>query len=128
MGAIIGHIDRNLHKTPRKYVPRGKDEITFTPWQEQDLETKWNKYMNDVFETAKKRATNYMDTWLEELKKEWNSQKKKDEFKADPKDTQKEKDEKKTKEEQQKKILALVETTRKEFDKVKDWKKPDNWE
>jgi hypothetical protein len=39
MGAIIGHVDRELHKTPRVYrLPSG--DLEAPSWQEQKLEEK----------------------------------------------------------------------------------------
>ena len=83
--------------------------------------------MDDVFEKAKKKATDYMALHLGDLGKEWDSQKKKDEYKSDPKDDTKKKDEKKALEKIHKDMLALIDKTRKEWDKIKDWEKPANW-
>jgi hypothetical protein len=61
------------------------------------------------------------------LEDEWDSQKKKDGYKAGSKDDQVEKDKKSGLEKTHKAILALIVKTRAEWDKVKDWKKPDCW-
>lgn len=57
MGAIIRYIDKELHKTPRMYYPSGRDPYAARPWVDQGLGKKWDKYMDGVFELAKKRAT-----------------------------------------------------------------------
>ncbi|CAN9377082.1 unnamed protein product [Alternaria sp. RS040] len=123
MGAIIGHIDRELHKTPPVY----KDDVEGHPWQEQKLEEKWNAYMDNVFSVAKQRATDYMKLNIGVLKDEWNSDKKKDEFKADSNDDQATKDKKKGLKKTQEQTLALIKKLSDEWDKVKDWPKPKNW-
>jgi hypothetical protein len=127
IGEMIGYIDKELGKTPRLYTPRGKEEVSYAPWKEQGLGKKWDKYMDDVFEKAKKKATDFMKLHLDDLDKEWDSQKKKDEYKKDPKDDQKKKDEKKVLEKTHKDMLDSLSKTRKEWDKVKNWEKPANW-
>jgi hypothetical protein len=128
MGAIIGAIDKELHKTPRKKLdPTTNKLITYNSWQEQGLGDRWNSYMDDSFERAKKRGTDYVKVNLDKLGQEWNSQKKRDEFKIDRKDDAKRKAEKRELEKTHRQILNLLEKTRKEWDKVKDWKKPKQW-
>lgn len=124
MGVIIKFIDENLPQTPRIKKEEKSVERKLTPWIPQGLGEKWDKYMDKVFEGAKKKATDFMNTHLKDLKAEWDSQKKKEEYKPDPKDDQKKKDEKKALENAHKKVLALIETLGKEWDKVKDWKNP----
>jgi hypothetical protein len=68
-----------------------------------------------------------MNLHLANLEQAWDSQKKKDEFKANPKDDAKKKDEKRLLERTQKDMMELISLTRKEWVKVKDWKKPKNW-
>ncbi|RII10006.1 hypothetical protein CUC08_Gglean005996 [Alternaria sp. MG1] len=123
MGAMIGHIDRELHKTPRVY----KGDVEGHPWQEQKLEEKWNAYMDNVFSVAKQRATDYMKLNIGVLKDEWNSDKKKNEFKADSNDDQAKKDKKKGLKKTQEETLALIKKLSDEWDKVNDWQKPENW-
>jgi hypothetical protein len=124
MGKMIGAIDKELHKTPRIYYPQQRVAI---PWKEQGLEDEWNKYMDDVFDGAKDKSTKHMDKYLNAMKKEWDSQKKKDEFKKKPGDNAQIKSEKDALEKDQKDVLALIEKTGKEWDKVKNWQKPANW-
>lgn len=88
MGAMIGHIDRELHKTSPMY----EDVVEGRPWQEQKLEEKWNAYMDNVSSVAKQRTTDYIKLNIRVLKDKWNSDKKKDEFKADSNDDQTKKD------------------------------------
>jgi hypothetical protein len=126
MGAIIDAIDKHLHKTPRQEEENAKT-INFTPWKEQGLGDKWSQYMDDVFERAKQRGIDYVNLHLGNLDKEWNSQKKKDEFKIDAKDDAKRKDDKRILETRQKEIVDLITKTRKEWEKVKNWEKPKNW-
>jgi hypothetical protein len=127
IGAMIGHIDRELHKTPRKY-DSGTGAVDAHPWQEQGLEDRWNVYMDSVFAVAKRRATEFMDLHLDSLEAEWKSPKKTNEFKDDVKDIQATKDKKRKLKETQENMLALIEKTEDEWKKVKDWKKPQNWE
>jgi hypothetical protein len=131
IGAMIGHIDRNLHKTPRKFLPGRnsvrKEIVIGRPWQAQGLEDKWNAYMDNVFAVAKQRATDFMELHLKSLKTEWESTKKTNEFKDDVKDNQAKKDKKKELQQTQEDMLALIKKTRDEWEKVKDWKKPENW-
>jgi hypothetical protein len=128
IGAMIGAIDQNLHKTPRQ-VTRRKDSsvVSYAAWKEQGLEDKWDRYMDGVFAKAKQRATEYMKLHLGNLEKEWKSDKKKNEFKAEKNDDDAAKSKKKDLEKIQKDMLALISKTREEWDKVKDWKKPDGW-
>ena len=126
MGAMIGHIDRELHKTPRVYKG-DKGDVEGHPWQEQKLEEKWNAYMDNVFSVAKQRAIDYMKLNIGVLKDEWNSDKKKNEFKADSNDDQAKKDKKKGLKKTQEETLALIKKLSDEWDKVKDWQKPENW-
>jgi hypothetical protein len=110
MGAIIGHVDQELHKTPRAYgLPSG--DVEAPPWQEQKLEEKWNAYMEQVFAVAKQRATDYMELHLGSLKGEWNSEKMNNEFKADDQAT---KDKKKELKKIQEQIIALIKKTNEE--------------
>jgi hypothetical protein len=97
---------------------------TYTSWIPQGLGEKWDTYMDKVFERAKKRATNFMDTHIKDLKTEWDSQKKKDEFKVDANDDQKKKDKKKAKEDAHENAISLIEKVQNEWNKVKDWKNP----
>jgi hypothetical protein len=128
LGSMIDAIDKQLHSTPRKIKPRGyPNGITYAPWQEQGLGAKWDTYMDDVFDRAKQRATDYMNLHLGNMEKEWDSQEKKDEYKADKKDDAAAKDRKKELQKIHKDMLALINKTRKEWDKVKDWSKPDAW-
>jgi hypothetical protein len=83
--------------------------------------------MDWVFDRAKKRATDFMDLYLGKLEAEWDTQKKKDEYKADPKDDSKVKNEKKRKETGHKELLANIEKARMEWNKVKNWQKPAGW-
>jgi hypothetical protein len=83
--------------------------------------------MDGVFAQAKQRATEYMKLHLGNLEKEWKSDKKKNEFKAEKNDDDAAKSKKKDLEKIQKDMLALISKTREEWDKVKDWKKPDGW-
>jgi uncharacterized FlaG/YvyC family protein len=128
IGAMIDAIDQHLHKSPRQAESNdGTKKITYTPWQEQGLGDKWNRYMDDVFERAKQKGTDYVGSNLGNLEQEWNSQKEKGEFKIDAKDDAKKKDEKRSLEAIHKDITNLIDKMRKEWDKVKNWEKPKNW-
>lgn len=124
IGVIIGHIDEQLTKTPRKSSPGVGKSFT---WVKQDLQKEWNKYMDFTFEHARKRATDFMATWLKALKEEWESSKKTEVAKDFKGNAQAKQNKKKELEQTQKDILALVKKTEDEWDKVKDWKKPANW-
>ncbi|KAF2241817.1 hypothetical protein BU26DRAFT_585367 [Trematosphaeria pertusa] len=124
MGAIIKFIDENLPKTPRVIKGRGTPERTLGSWKPQDLGDKWDKYMDKVFDKAKERATDLVEGNLEDLKKEWDSQKKRGEYKADANDDQKKKDEKKALEKIHKDVLDIIKKCSDAWDKVKDWKNP----
>jgi hypothetical protein len=53
-GAMINAIDQHLHKSPRQANSEdGTKKITYNLWQEQVLNDKLNRYMDDVFERAK---------------------------------------------------------------------------
>jgi hypothetical protein len=128
IGAIIGYVDKELHKTPRLIQrARTREIVTSIPWKEQGLGKKWDKYMDEVFEKAKQKATNYMNLNLRNLNEEWDSQKKRDEYKPRLGEDQVEKDKKKALEKTHKDMLVLIKQLREEWDKVKDWKKPTNW-
>ena len=123
MGAMIGYIDRELHKTPREFG-RGTAAVVARPWQEQGLEKKWDAYMDNVFAVAKQRATDFMDPHLASLKAEWESSKKtevSDDFQGD---SQAKQTKKKELEQTKKDMLALIKKTKDEWDKVKDWEMP----
>lgn len=127
MGTIIGYIDKELPKMPRMYYPTGRDPYSAKPWVEQGLQQKRNKYMDDGFELAKKRATDYIELHLGNLDTAWNSQSKKDEYKENNKDDKATKEKKEKLKQSHKEVLDLIDKCRKESNKVKDWKKPDNW-
>jgi len=128
LGAMIDAIDKTLHKTPRQKT-RNKDKsvVTFAPWKEQGLGGRWDKYMDEVFDTAKQRATDYMDLHLGNLERQWKSDEKTNEYKPEKNDDDTAKSKKKELEKIQKDMLALIAKTQREWDKVKDWKKPDGW-
>jgi chitinase len=131
MGKMIGYIDKQLHVTPRQYFTDAtgqKSQRTAIPWKEQGLEAKWDKYMDGVFDAAKDKATKFMTKYLAAMKKEWDSQAKRDEYKQDPKEKDAAvKAQKEELEKRHKNILALIEKSEKEWDKVKGWPKPANW-
>lgn len=58
IGTILGKIDTEL----TKHNPL---------WQKQDLETLWNKYMDQHFADAKSRTDYTMNTWLPKLQNKW---------------------------------------------------------
>jgi hypothetical protein len=58
---------------------------------------------------------------------EWNPQKRKDEFRIDAKNDAKKKDETRVLEAILKDIVNLIDKTRREWDKVKNWEKPKDW-
>jgi hypothetical protein len=128
IGAAIGYIDKELHKTPKQVKRNGKT-VEYAPWQEQGLEIKWNKYMNEVFEKAKKKGTDYMTLHLGNLDDYWDSQEKRDEYKLEPTDDKdpKKMNKKKELEKIHKDMLDLLKKTREEWDKVKNWNKPAGW-
>jgi hypothetical protein len=65
---------------------------------------------------------------LAAMKKEWDSQAKRDEYKQDPKEKDAAvKAQKEELEKRHKNMLALIEKSEKEWDKVKGWPKPANW-
>ena len=131
IGAMIGHIDRELHKTPRQYVPTRKNKlkepVDALPWQEQGLEDKWDAYMDNVVAVAKKRAADFMELHLDSLKAEWESSKKTEVSNDFVGNAQAKKNKKEELEQEQKDMLALIKKAGNEWDKVKDWKKPTNW-
>ncbi|KAI4681353.1 uncharacterized protein J4E84_007589 [Alternaria hordeiaustralica] len=131
IGAMIGHIDRELHRTPRQYVPTRfnnlKEPVDALPWQEQGLEDKWDAYMDNVVAVAKKRAADFMELHLDSLKAEWESSKKTEVSKDFVGNAHAKENRKKELEQEQKDMLALIKKAGNEWDKVKDWKKPTNW-
>ncbi|USP75707.1 hypothetical protein yc1106_02981 [Curvularia clavata] len=127
MGAIIGYIDKELHKTPRIYYPPGRDAYSARPCVDQGLEQRWDKYMDGVFELAKKGATDYKELHLDNLNAAWNSQSKKDEYKENDKDDKATKERKEVLKQSHKEILGLIDKCQKEWNKVKDWKKLEHW-
>ncbi|KAI4607220.1 hypothetical protein J4E83_009676 [Alternaria metachromatica] len=129
IGAMIGYIDRELQKTPRRFADATKPKsqeyvIDALPWQEQGLEKKWDAYMDNVFAVAKQRATDFMTVNLDRLKDEWESSKKTEVPKNFKGDAQAKQNEKKKLEQTQKDMLALIKKTQDEWDKVKDWAMP----
>ncbi|KAI4915403.1 uncharacterized protein J4E92_009357 [Alternaria infectoria] len=129
IGAMIGYIDRELQKTPRRFADATKPKsqeyvIDALPWQEQGLEKKWDAYMDNVFAVAKQRATDFMTVNLDRLKDEWESSKKTEVPKNFKGDAQAKRNEKNKLEKTQKDMLALIKKTHDEWDKVKDWAMP----
>lgn len=127
MGDIIGYLDKEVAKIPRQVVNQYGIKVTYKPWVEDGLKIKWHKYMDEVFERAKDKGETFMNTWLDALDLEWNSQKKKDEFKINPKDDRATRDKKAQIEKDYRAMLGLLRKTRTEWGNVKDWKKPANW-
>lgn len=122
MGKMIGHIDKTLPQTPKV-----ADGQTFTAWQTQDLETKWGTYMDGIFEHAKKRGADFMELNLKNPKKDWDSSKKKLAFRPLAGDNQAIQDRKKALKTAHDEIIALIEKTEEEWERVKNWQKPPNW-
>lgn len=104
---MIGHIDRELPKTPRVI----RSEQSCTPWQTQDLEKKWGKYMDDVFDRAKQRGVDFMDFNLKALNQEQDSQRKTDEFKSDAKENKATQDRKQVLKSTHEGIIELIKKT-----------------
>jgi hypothetical protein len=119
IGSVLDGIDKNLPKTPR--IEGNKQ---FTPWKTLGLGAKWDKYMDDVFKTAKNKGTKFVEDNIKLLKEEYTSKEAKDKAKDDKKKTKKERDEIKEWavlcENIEKMIIKLEET----WKKTKDWKKP----
>ncbi|EUC44118.1 hypothetical protein COCMIDRAFT_99091 [Bipolaris oryzae ATCC 44560] len=108
IGKMIGHIDRELPKTP-KVMKSGQ---SCTSWQTQDLE---------------KKGVDFMDFNLKALNQEWDSQRKTDEFKSDAKDDKATQDRKQMLKATHKGIIELIKKTEDAWDKVKNWEKPKDW-
>jgi arabinogalactan endo-1,4-beta-galactosidase len=98
----------------------------YAPWTPLQLETKWNNYMDQVFQAAKDKGTNFIEVNIQRLKNEFTDPKKLAEQKEDPKDTQKKKDEKKAKRAQQAEMKVLIEKLEAAWNApgVKNWQKP----
>ncbi|USP75705.1 hypothetical protein yc1106_02979 [Curvularia clavata] len=121
-GKIIGHIGKELPNTPKKV---GKD--SYTAWQPQDLEKRWDEYMDDVFDKAKSTAVESMNLNIKLIKDEWDSNKKAKEFKSAANDSKAEKDQKKALEDMYKDMSSIIKKLEDEWEKVKNWRKPTGW-
>ena len=129
MGAVIDGIDRTLPQYPRT-VGRGTAARTFTPWQTQGLGTRWDTYMDEVFETAKKKGTKFVKDNLERLNNEFTSKEAKERATATP-DPDLDEEEKKEEEKKTAEWAKLREDMAGDIEKleaawkaVPDWTKP----
>ena len=123
MGAVIDGIDTELPNYPIQIVGGSKPR-TFAPWTPLGLGAKWDTYMDETFETAKKKATDLMKVNLDRLHEEYTSvdvkNKAKDDTSLSPSKRQEIAEWARLRSDIEGYILKLEA----EWEAVKDWKKP----
>lgn len=119
IGAVLDGIDKSLPNHPRVIGTK-----TFTPWKTQDMGAKWTKYMDGVFENAKKKGAKFVDENIDLLKKEYQSKDAKDRAKDDSKKSNKERNEIAEWGKLRKDIDDMIPKLEQAWKDAKDWKKP----
>lgn len=123
MRDVIDGIDKTLPNHPVQ-ITRGSTR-TYAPWQPQGLGVRWDTYMDGVFETAKKKGTDFVKDNLKRLNEEYTSPGAIARAKLDPSI----KDQKKIDEitewaKLRSDIAGYIAKLEAEWDSIKDWKKP----
>jgi hypothetical protein len=119
IGAVLDGLDKSLPSHPRVIGTK-----KFTPWKTLGMGAKWNKYMDDVFENAKKKGAKFVDDNIKLLKDEYQSNDAKDRAKDNAKKTQKERNEIKEWAKLRQDIDDMIPKLEQAWKDAKDWKKP----
>lgn len=70
----IGTMFRKLDTQYLPANPRVFNGVTYTAWQSQDLERRWNEFMNNKFYLALTKNTKVFNTWLSVMQANWATQ------------------------------------------------------
>ncbi len=83
VGAMFGALDtQHLPNNPR--IVNG---VTYTAWQPQDLERRWNEFMKSKYFLAVTRTMKVLNTFLPVLQQNWATQAHRDNAKPDDGDS-----------------------------------------
>jgi chitinase len=79
-----------FHQLDTQYLPqnaRVSNGVTFTAWQPQGLERRWNEFMNNKFYLALTKTMKVLNSWLSVMQENWATQALRDGATAQPGDS-----------------------------------------
>lgn len=130
IGQKLENLEQALPKNPRK-VTRGRKGgpdhrvVTYDPWKYLDLEKKWYKYMDDIYDRANKKGQEFMNTNLKRLKEEYNDGKMLKQSEIDKEKDPKRRADLKAEKELREAMKVYIDKLDKEWSKWKNWPKPE---
>ena len=115
MGTVFNQLDTAMSNNPRT-----DNGVQFTAWQKQDLQTKWNQFMNEKYILASAKMKKPIEEWLPKLQQVWANDAKKTAVKDQANDTQKEKADKQAVRD----LIADIEAMATEWGNLPQWTNP----